>query len=243
MPVTLFQILIRVLQAQHDDGSWRSCEETAYALLALVSLSSLPFTSIMVPTIQLALYSGRHFLSENVIEQETSDKAYLWIDKVNYRIPPLSFSYVLAALYATSGPVPGHSPPMTGEIDRLVLVPTEKVNHFLQFYRKLPFYRECKDWQLLGYIVEGYLYLPALIDLSKSELGRTAAVPRHLECTPFAWTSANRLAKRYSSPQNCFFGMTFIVLIVRCPFPFLSTRKRCHFLVPNRRLLRVDAAR
>ena len=218
-PVALFQILIRLLQAQDDNGSWGSCEETAYALLALVSLSSLPFTSIMIPTIQLALNSGRRFLSKNMIEQETSDKACLWIDKVNYRIPPLSYSYVFAALYATSTPVPGYSPSMTGEIDRLVLIPTQKANHFLHFYRKLPIYRECKDWQLLAYIAEGYLYLPALIDVSKSELGRTT-VPRHMVVTPFAWTSANRLAKRYSSPQNCFFGMTFTVVLVRCLLPF-----------------------
>jgi len=220
VPIALFQILIRILQARLDDGSWGSCEETAYALLALVSLSSLPFTSIMVPTIRLALAAGRRFLSEKVIEQESSDKACLWIDKVNYRIPPLSYSYVLAALYATSEPVPGYSPSTTGEINRLVLVPTQKVNHFLHFYRKLPPHRECKDWQLLAYIAEGYLYLPALLDLCKSELGRTT-VPRHLECTTFAWTSANKLAKRYSSPQNCFFAMSFIVVLVRCRFPFV----------------------
>ena len=217
-PVTLFQILIRLLQVQDDNGSWGSCEETAYALLALVSLSSLPFTSTMISTIQVALNSGRRFLSENMIGQETSDKACLWIDKVSYRIPPLSYSYVLASLYATSIPVPGYSPSVTGEIDRLILIPAQKVHHFLRFYRKLPLYRECEDWQLLAYIAEGYLYLPAMIDLSKSELGRTT-VPRHLECTTFAWTSANRLAKRYSSPQNCFFAMTFIVVIVRCLFP------------------------
>ena len=29
VPVVLFQILIRILQAQEDDGSWGSCEETA----------------------------------------------------------------------------------------------------------------------------------------------------------------------------------------------------------------------
>jgi len=218
-PVALFQILIRLLQAQHDDSPWGSCEETSYALLALASLSSLQFMSIMVPTIQIALDSGQRLLSKNVIEQETSDKACLWIDKVNYRIPPLSYSYVLAALYATSVPVLGYSPSMTREIDRLVLVPTQKVNHFLRFYRKLPIYRECKDWQLLAYIAEGYLYLPALIDLSKSELGRTT-VPRHLECTAFAWASANRLTNRYSSPQNCFFAMTLIGVVVRHLSPF-----------------------
>ena len=112
---------------------------------------------------------------------------------------------------------------MTGEIDRLVRVPTQKVNHFLRFYRKLPIYRECKDWQLLEYIAEGYLYLPTLIDLSKSELGRKT-VPRHLECAPFAWTSANRLAKRYSSLQNCCLDMAFTIVIVRCLFLFAKIR-------------------
>jgi len=215
VPVVLFQILIRVLQAQHDDGSWGSCEETAYALLALVSLSSLPFISIMVPTIQLALDSGRRFLSENVMEQEMSDKACLWIDKVNYRIPPLSYSYVLAARYATSVPVPGYSPSMTGEIERLVLVPTQKVNYFVRFYRGLPTYRDCKDWQLRAYVAESHLYLPALLAMSKSELGRVD-MARHLRYTSFACTSANlMLTKGYCSLENCFLGMSLTALIVR----------------------------
>jgi len=78
-PVALFQILVRVLRAQCDDSSWGSREETAYALLELVFLSSLPFISIMMPTIQAAVEPGRRFLLETTRDMRVTNV---------YRIPP-----------------------------------------------------------------------------------------------------------------------------------------------------------
>jgi len=216
-PIALFQTLIRILQAQNENGSWGSCEETAYAILALTSLSSLPFVSIVIPTIQTALDLGRQFLMANsCCTRDTKDAACLWVDKVNYRVPPLSYSYVLAALYSTTSKIRGYPPVMTGELERLILIPTRKVYKFLRFYRKMPMYRNCKDWQLLAYIAEGYLYLPMLLDVSKQVWGREGmGKPNYMEAVPYTWTSGNAMTKQYSCPQNVFVCMTISLINVR----------------------------
>ncbi|KIK57345.1 hypothetical protein GYMLUDRAFT_172842 [Collybiopsis luxurians FD-317 M1] len=209
IPIALFQILIRILQSQRSDGSWGSCEETAYALLALTELASLPFISIMHDTIQKVVHPGREFLQLSLTEnQDSGDRICLWIDKVNYRIPPVSYSYILAALRATACPIPD-STMVYGELDRLILIPVKRVAGFLRFYRKMPLFQECEDWQLLAYIAEGYLYMPILEEVRNSVFGREGMGKEpYIEYIPFSWTSANAMHKKYSCPQNCFVLMT-----------------------------------
>ena len=163
-----------------------------------------------MPTIQAAVKSGQRFLSETAKDMhdmhDTNDKACIWVDKVNYRIPPISYSYVLAALHATYGPLHGYSS-TGGEIDRVISVPSQKVNTSLRFYRKLPIYKDLKDWQLLAYLSEGFLYLPNLLE--QSIFGREGMTPqRYAENTTFAWSIANSLTKQYSSPEVVFFCMS-----------------------------------
>ncbi|KAJ7650649.1 Ent-kaurene synthase [Roridomyces roridus] len=208
-PIVLFQALIRLLQGQGPDGSWGSCEETAYALLALVKLASLPFVAIMHETIQRSIRSGREFLASTLTgELDTGDQSCLWIDKVNYRIPPVSFSYVISALNVSAAPIPDSSSTY-GHLDRLIFIPVKKVQGFSHFYGKMPLFRDCADWQLLAYIAEGYLYLPILEEVSKAVFKREGMDKEpYTEYIPFSWTAANAMRKKYSCPQNLFVLMT-----------------------------------
>ncbi|KAF7375156.1 Ent-kaurene synthase [Mycena sanguinolenta] len=213
-PIALFQILIRILQGQKADGSWGSCEETAYALLTLSSLASLPFISIMHDAIQTAVHSGRDFLRFSLTgKQDTGDELCLWIDKVSYRIPHISYSYVLAALRATAVPIPDSSS-KSGELDRLILIPTKRVQGFFHFYRKMPSFQDCKDWQLLAYIAEGYLYIPVLEEVRRAVFSREGmGEDRYIEYIPFTWASANSRTNNYSCPQNSYVLMTVCLII------------------------------
>jgi hypothetical protein len=229
IPVALFQILVRLLQAQTVEGSWGSCEETAYALLALTTLASLPFASIMHTTIQKALDLGREFLLDNacLTPPDSKDRVCLWIDKVRYRIPHVSYSYILAALRASSASVPESTVNFIGRLAGLISIPTERIQSLLRFYRKMPLFCDCKDWQLLAYISEGYLYVPILDDVRRSVFGREGmGKDQYTEYIPFSWTSANAMHKKYSSPQNCFVLMTISLVNVRCPCFFVSLQKR-----------------
>ncbi|KAF8218196.1 hypothetical protein K438DRAFT_1747410 [Mycena galopus ATCC 62051] len=209
-PIALLRILIRTLQGQRQDGSWGSCEETAYALLAL---SSLPFISIMHDVIQMAVYSGRDFLQLSLTgKQDTGEEICHWICKVNFRIPPISYSYVLAALRATATPIP-NSASGFGEIDHLILIPAKKVQGFLRFYRKMLVFQDCKDWQLLAYIAEGYLYIPNLEEAREAILGREGmGKDAYTEYIPFGWTSASAMTNSYLCPQISFVLMTISLL-------------------------------
>jgi len=194
----------------------------------------------MIPTIQAAVESGRRFLSETARDthdtNDTNDKACIWVGKVNYRIPPVSYAYVLAALHATCGPLRGY-PSTTGEIDRLVFVPIQKVNTSLRFYRKLPIYKDLKDWQLLAYLAEGFLYLPTLLELSI--FGREGMTPQHYaENTTFAWTIANSSTKQYSSPEVVFLCMSISHIHVSRPCVLTDrTMIFLFFAVPLGRIL------
>ena len=58
---------MELLKRQTSNGSWganRSCEETAYAILALIPLSSLPWAHSLVPQILTAIWKGREMLSQ-----------------------------------------------------------------------------------------------------------------------------------------------------------------------------------
>jgi hypothetical protein len=126
---------------------------------------------------------------------------------------------VLAALRATATPLP-NSASEFGELDRLILIPTKRVQGFLHFYRKLPLFRECEDWQLLAYIAEGYRYVPILEQVRTAVFGREGmAKEPYTEYIPFSWTSANAMTNNYSCPQNSFVLMTISQINVS---PFLS---------------------
>ncbi|KAL2020341.1 hypothetical protein VTK56DRAFT_8569 [Thermocarpiscus australiensis] len=90
-------ILMRLLRAQHENGSWSNTSEvTSYGILALSSLSKLPWvqqldTSRIVSTIE----RGKSFLHSKRSEWKTGQ--YLWIEKVTYGSSVLSEAYCLAA--------------------------------------------------------------------------------------------------------------------------------------------------
>lgn len=85
LPVSLLQATSRTLSSQNRNGSWgkegsNSLEETAYAIITLANLASLPFTTSIHAEIHTAIASARKFLSgrwDNDFQGE-----YLWIEKV-----------------------------------------------------------------------------------------------------------------------------------------------------------------
>ncbi|KAL9634582.1 MAG: hypothetical protein Q9164_004008 [Protoblastenia rupestris] len=68
IPLVLFQALLQTLQKQNIDGSWSpkpSREITAYTIIALANLVSLPFVSELAAQIESAIDSGRLFITTN----------------------------------------------------------------------------------------------------------------------------------------------------------------------------------
>ena len=93
----LLKILVRTLQSQQSDGSWGCVgprEETAYAILTLASLLSLPLAQSVHSETLSALQRGRNILSS----MEGRKPEYLWIEKVTYGSRYLAETYVAAAI-------------------------------------------------------------------------------------------------------------------------------------------------
>jgi hypothetical protein len=158
LPLVLFQALSRTLQRQRASGFWGktdSPEETAYSLLAIAALSSLPFIRPLDEDIQNAIHKGRAALES--LTGAVSTAEYLWIEKVTYSSPILCETYILAALHATA------------QLEKHVFrhQPTEvmnmkKVNKFLPFYQKLLTIGALPAWRIRISLMEGCLFTPFL---------------------------------------------------------------------------------
>jgi hypothetical protein len=102
IPLVTLQILMRVLRAQQQDGSWQSKHEvTAYALISLTALVEYPFLWMrsFQRTIASAMIEGKRFLLQR--QGQWSSGEYIWIEKVTYTCPTISMSYCLAACMVT----------------------------------------------------------------------------------------------------------------------------------------------
>jgi hypothetical protein len=103
----LLQCLTKTLESQREDGGWGSVgpwEETAYAILSLVSLLSLPLPAGLSRKAAVAMERGRGFLRT----RGDSHCEFLWIEKVTYGSKHLSDAYVLAGLHARPEALSGH---------------------------------------------------------------------------------------------------------------------------------------
>ncbi|CAG8956831.1 hypothetical protein HYFRA_00011220 [Hymenoscyphus fraxineus] len=101
LPTTVFQLLLQILQRQNEDGSWGSHsygETTAYAILALASLSSLPVSLEVSGQVLTAIESARTFLK---LHDSDPHKEQVWSGKTRYSVVLVSEAYVVAAMSAT----------------------------------------------------------------------------------------------------------------------------------------------
>lgn len=101
IPFASIQVLIRIISAQEEDGSWEGmCELTAYAILALSSLAHLPWLSgeLNLYGIESCVNRAKFHLKKSGQSEWTKGK-YIWIEKVTYASPLLSEVYCQAAMH------------------------------------------------------------------------------------------------------------------------------------------------
>ena len=97
LPRTLLDILGRTMRSQQDDGSWVSKREvTAYAVLTLAPLLSLPWVDFLKPEGIACMYRGKAYLENNRHQWRVAER--VWVEKTVYGSPNLSQAYCLAAL-------------------------------------------------------------------------------------------------------------------------------------------------
>ncbi|RWA06352.1 hypothetical protein EKO27_g8753 [Xylaria grammica] len=192
MPIVLLQVMMRTLQGQQKDGSWifgsASRETTAYAVLTLKVLGSLPWFMRFEPQTKSAIYSGLAYL---VLNRALWDEPeYIWVAKVTYALPPVSRAYIIAAL-STNTPYKWTEKTLT-----IVNLPTEVVRHIASFFSTLPMFQQDESWILEGDAALGCLYQPQLSRaISNIFPQRCGASNKYLEYIPFTWIATNRRQK------------------------------------------------
>lgn len=100
IPAMVFQVLIQTINFQKMDGSWESSlEATAYAVLTLKRLASLPWAGDVRRAAARAILHGTAFLMMH--EEEWDAAEFLWVEKVSYGSEVLSRTYCIAAITAS----------------------------------------------------------------------------------------------------------------------------------------------
>jgi len=194
--LVMAQLLSRTILNQQPDGSWgstihesNSCEVTAYGILTLKTLSSLPFLESMASEMQASIDAGRHYLFLN--HDRWKELSYIWIEKVTYGSAVLAQAYCLAALHDTE------TRTWKGALAELVCPPMHKAKKFIGFFSFLPLFSHLSGNPTIKLsILEGYLLLPQLkarrLDIFPR---KDMAEDKWLEYIPFTWTCCNYLNK------------------------------------------------
>ena len=191
IPVVLLQVLIRTLQTQNANGSWGngSLEITAYAVLTLSSVVSLPWARLILPHAEQAFKAGREYLLHNA--RHWSQAEHVWIEKVSYGSIILSEAYCMAAAKSSTRSLL----PWGDAVEAIsASIPFDAVKKYQQFFARLPIFSGELDWKLTASVLEGYLFLPRLRSVRLDIFPRKQmAEDKYLAYIPFTWTALNNL--------------------------------------------------
>lgn len=204
VPIILTQIAVRTLESLETHRE--SAEITAYALLTLTKLSSLPWLRTLESNISLAIEAGRDLI-RTMMENPRAKPEYLWIEKLTYSSPILRECYCLAALnISTSTEANSWKDPVLS----LVSISAAKLSKFTQFFSKLPLFSSDADWLTHASIIEGYLLFPQLKRRRLDIFPRTDMVKdEYLEYIPMTWTLSNN---HQPSPVGTMFRWEMMVV-------------------------------
>lgn len=182
-----FRSMMRILLTQNTDGSWGSKgprEETAYAILALVELSSLPMAFLLHQPIHSAILNGRNYLKAH---EDTSRSEYLWIEKVLYGSGNLSQAYIIAALRT-----PRSSPMDCHRTESFLNINYDELTLFSDLFEKVPMLVSLPRWLIHASWIEGQLFLPMLQEMRQAVFTRTGLTKdKYIAWIPIIWTLAN----------------------------------------------------
>lgn len=188
LPVVLIQIVNQTLFTQSCNGSWgiaESFETTAYGILTLAAVSSIPWVSPVRGQIDHAIETGQHFLTQAQDRENISQ--YLWVEKVTYGSYILCESYLLAALRPS---LSSHT--WSSRISSLVQISEESVTRFSNLVSTLSLYRDQPLWRLEASAIEGHAFLPLLKSTHTDILPKQAkAKNEYMNFIPCTWVLVN----------------------------------------------------
>ncbi|KAM7191493.1 hypothetical protein V8F33_008844 [Rhypophila sp. PSN 637] len=202
IPIALLQTLLQTLHTQSANGFWTfganntaSREITAYAVLTLKSLSSIPWHS--------------HLWLQ--VEWHVND--HLWVAKVSYALPPVARAYIIAALGAESGPSYSWGDKVKETVRR----------NLASFFPRLPTFSQETTWALEGDVMLGHLYQSPLSRATPPERQGSGKVEnKYLAYIPFTWIATNR-RNNYPLPSSVLWDMMVTSVLIYKLDEFMET--------------------
>ncbi|KAJ5636931.1 Ent-kaurene synthase [Penicillium longicatenatum] len=190
VPIVLCQLLAKTVSRQADNGSWaNSVEQTAYSILLLAYILKLPWPMSLRETAQASLDMGRSYLA--IHANEWSEGAYIWIEKVTYRLPTLSEAYSLAAMKISTEEVSWSS-----KLKDMFILMGKKIGHMSKFFEQLPMFQKTSHGVMTSAVAEAHFYSLKLREsrleiFPRDNMGMTK--DNYLDFIPITWTSVNAL--------------------------------------------------
>ena len=198
IPLVTTQLLNRTLLTQDPDGFWdskTSLETTAFAVLTLTALESLPWVVPLGAEIASAIENGRKALICS--ERDWTKSQHLWIEKVAYGMPTLSEAYCLSAVRSSN-----HPQSWSDRVRTLVKTTEKAVSQLAKFFAMLPTFRHEPKWELNASLLEGFLHLPQLESAKMDVLPRQRhAKNEYLKFIPCTWTLVNNHCGLFLPPS------------------------------------------
>lgn len=210
-PIAMVQILTKVLSAQNNDGSWgvHDCAETtAYALLTLLAIASLPYIHVLELEIRYAVAKGRQALS--LMQDDWAKPHYLWVRKIAYGSGKLSEAYSLAAMRK---PLAEY---VCSEQTRASMVKQgQKILTYSKFFSKLDHLSDAPLFMIKASILEGVLYQPSLKDMRIGIFPRTSTKEndKYLDYIPIMWNLSSTCQNLFSPPEYLWDMMVLSMLV------------------------------
>ncbi|MCJ1360209.1 MAG: hypothetical protein MMC33_010212 [Icmadophila ericetorum] len=207
--LVLFQALLQTLQKQNTNGSWGpkpSREITAYAIIALANLASLPFVEELSAQIETAIERGRSYIENS---KEPPSIEYVWVAKVTYSPVNISKAYILAAL-KTSYPKYRLGALLTQKLN----IPRKGVRQYMRIYSTLPQLHSFPLWRIQGCIIEGYLYLRRLKRVRLDMFGRAnMKKDEYFDFIALTFACANNLRAAFLRTDVLFDMMSLVLRV------------------------------
>ena len=208
LPLVLIQITNRTLFNQSHAGSWgepESIESTAYGILTLAAVLSVPLVSLVRDQIEDAIRKGQQFLTQH--QDGEMFHEYLWIEKVTYGSEILRESYRLAALNPQQ-----RSHTWSSQISDLVLIPEQSMSKSSRLFSALSLFREQPIWSLRASLIEGYTFLPMLKSRGTDILPKQEnANNEYLDLIPCTWVIVNN-RKSLFMPAKILWDMMLLTI-------------------------------
>jgi hypothetical protein len=205
--LVLLEVLVQTLQKQNANGSWGhipSKEITAYAIIALGNLASIPLVSYLSPLIRDAIEKGRSFINSIGVSPNVE---YVWIAKSNYSPIKISRAYILAALETK---YPKYS--LSSAFNNLSKVPIKGMQKYTPVLCNLPTLKEYPPWVIEASVAQACLLLDRLESVKLHMFDRqNLKGEEYLEFIAITLICANNLRGSFLKTDTLFDLMAFIL--------------------------------